>query len=63
MTWQMDQFPQALRLLGFRTIYWAAEMHHQSAMVDDVEVSLRALGLDHLVIVSYLPYGLINGAI
>ena len=57
----MDQFPQALRLLGFQTIYWAAEMYHQIAMVDDLEVSLRALGVDHLVIVSYLPYRLING--
>jgi len=59
----MDQFPQALRLLGCQTIYWAAEIYHQIAMVDDQEVSLRPLGVDHLVIVSYLPYRLINGAI
>lgn len=52
----MDQFPQALRLRGFQTICWAAEMHHQIGVGDDLEVSLRALGVDHLVIVSYLPY-------
>jgi len=31
-------------------------MHQSAYMVDDGIVSLRALGVDHLVIVSYLPY-------